>query len=1316
MTKQTLVWTLLPDPAVPAPGPGVVPLSLVLSVRLSNDQGNPPGTAVLPLSDYPDVADWPAFSFQPLTVIVKKPDDTSITPIATLTDSPVDAALWRALFPPSLPVQPFVFGTVATHGALQAFPTATLGRALSEVYAGLLAAGPDWPGPGGALPASPGWDGVDRLIQRVGTADTDGSDGALHRALLRAGVLPDDDALDPEGWQRLADFHRPLCPEPAGGQAASFGRGAQGPYEFHALLGALADHPGLMAPLGLVRRLTITVPGGLEGPVTLQAVPHQNTFTQNYRPRTRCVAHAGTLALADPDGSAGATVLPLDDTTVYTPLDLDVDAGGLALRSYTATLNALPRDEPPPPPQPPALRSAGIFVAETDRQVTFQGVLEAAARIDEDLSTGGEGDAVTMDSSTVQQGIRVDVLDEGSGHWYPLCRRTGQYTVTGYGTLPIDDEGTLTDAVTSGTDEQGNSVRRLPQTLFRWHNWSLTARPHGRAVGIDGEVTDPAPQRGPGLPFTAEHTCPDGTLPSLRYGRTYRFRARLVDLAGRSLPFTRDPGTGERTTTPLTLARYDPVPAPVLVLRRPVGAGESPAGLVVRTDNADPGAPLAGPACERHLLAPKAALELIDRHGVLDLPGKNRTDPAVHTLLTTYDAGKVTGTPDPGSGGSPYTDTLALPWLPDPLGRGVALHGVPGTPELLTDWPAGSPDWYARLPMRLVVEAGPMNSTVSTAVADTSARTITVVLAPAADFPAALSSLLAAGDEELLRAWNWYVERTAPSAADLAAARTAARSGLTGQLTPATDLTFVHAVRCPVSPPAFGGPQILREPGQTVYVLDDPAMSVHGASTLTVHTEASWTDTTDDPTQDGPGISASAAVLRPDSEPLSGPGGPALTAVPFRTRHDPGDTRHQVVTYTPVGASRFVPYFLRQATANPTRTTAVTVAPGGFVPGTVTVRESVAQLTADGAPAPAGTTYRDGTDYTTDDTAGTITLTGGSLISDGATVEVVYAEPPVTRGGPQVTLQVPSTVVPPVPVVHSVVPAFHWTRTTSGNKTTSIRQEGWVRVLLKRPWYATGDGELLGVRVVDPATPTGDPAAVGWATAWGHDPIRGSGDAPALGYPDPTRLDGYTADVGLGTDQGHALGYRPDYDPVRKLWCADIRFKANSAGNELYQPFVHLKVVRLQPDSLTAPDDLRMSPEVDAGFVQLPAYRRAQIVVGGTTTGSPVTVTVVGPVPPPGPEGLASQITAVVQFRSLTLLDDVGWLTLDTPGPTVLCLDPVSGPVGVWTGGVTLPNAVGVREMRVLIREYDIRDTGSPVGDLGSGRITYLDTLPILPV
>jgi hypothetical protein len=82
-------------------------------------------------------------------------------------------------------------------------------------------------------------------------------------------------------------------------------------------------------------------------------------------------------------------------------------------------------------------------------------------------------------------------------------------------------------------------------------------------------------------------------LPSLRFGRSYRVRARAVDLSGNSLALA-DPVTDALATafgTPrepegFPYLRFEPVVAPVIVLRDPEGVsspGSAIDRLVLRT-------------------------------------------------------------------------------------------------------------------------------------------------------------------------------------------------------------------------------------------------------------------------------------------------------------------------------------------------------------------------------------------------------------------------------------------------------------------------------------------------------------------------------------------------------------------------------------------------------------------------------------------------------------------------------------------------------------------------------------------------------------
>ena len=88
----------------------------------------------------------------------------------------------------------------------------------------------------------------------------------------------------------------------------------------------------------------------------------------------------------------------------------------------------------------------------------------------------------------------------------------------------------------------------------------------------DGLEPDAANPANGNLQLQIDYAATPGTLPTLRFGGTYRFRARAVDLAGNSIPFTK---TGGFTwaTPEVTYRRFEPVPSPVLVPDRAPDAG-----------------------------------------------------------------------------------------------------------------------------------------------------------------------------------------------------------------------------------------------------------------------------------------------------------------------------------------------------------------------------------------------------------------------------------------------------------------------------------------------------------------------------------------------------------------------------------------------------------------------------------------------------------------------------------------------------------------------------------------------------------------------
>jgi hypothetical protein len=63
---------------------------------------------------------------------------------------------------------------------------------------------------------------------------------------------------------------------------------------------------------------------------------------------------------------------------------------------------------------------------------------------------------------------------------------------------------------------------------------------------------------------------------------------------------------------------------------------------------------------------------------------------------------------------------------------------------------------------------------------------------------------------------------------------------------------------------------------------------------------------------------------------------------------------------------------------------------------------------------------------------------------------------------------IPSSARPAAPVILYVVPTFRWERDDASPTRKHVRRGNSVRVWLRRPWFSSGDGELLAV-VLEPA-------------------------------------------------------------------------------------------------------------------------------------------------------------------------------------------------------------------------------------------------------
>jgi hypothetical protein len=101
---------------------------------------------------------------------------------------------------------------------------------------------------------------------------------------------------------------------------------------------------------------------------------------------------------------------------------------------------------------------------------------------------------------------------------------------------------------------------------------------------------------------------------------------------------------------------------------------------------------------------------------------------------------------------------------------------------------------------------------------------------------------------------------------------------------------------------------------------------------------------------------------------------------------------------------------------------------------------------------------------------------------------------------------IPSSARPLAPQVEYVIPNFEWERGKIGNKTVTGRGSG-LRIYLKRPWYSSGEGEQLAVVLKIPAginaMMRSDPTIGSHSfTTWGTDPTKLSATLPGSIIPD----------------------------------------------------------------------------------------------------------------------------------------------------------------------------------------------------------------------
>jgi hypothetical protein len=1235
------MWTTLPNGLTQARDR--LRLSVLVSPRLTANAAT--GT----LAEFPNFLDWPAtvagLSF---TVEFLSGPSVAAKPVVEPGNPALDSPAWKALFPGTFPVNSYAFDD-RSGLAVRSFPTKKLLSFLTNAYQTVAVQSPQ------QMPTLEQWgfaEGAPGIVPLSQIAIYGGEQPELEKGIN--GMLAEFHAVPSNFGTPKTDFlqarlmHQFLSKVTfdANGHRNKLPPQALPVLDFHKAVAGLGSYPMLERGLGLVIDLEVPLTGvpasgsvrvhpSLAGPPAM--VPF-TAYTLN--------AAAGLFVAAAAEGSdVSDGMLLLSGPDQYDVVELDVDGGAEKVLDFSYNLarlgfgDATRSIDTPNEYGLPTLRSAGFSVARVDRATRLVNIFNTGKSNNTAITSSG---TVTLHAEDITRGYRIDVWDSMTGQWHSVCLRDGTYALLNGGlTRTFSDEGFATVATSQSADGTTTDLR-LPESLFRWAGWSLCASRPGKTIGSGPEFA-PQPQSNPAttaMQLQTSFTAQKGTLPRLRFGAQYQFRARAVDLAGNSFaPSATLDSIYSLPPQPMAYLRYESVAAPAVVLRQaldPVGTpGESGDRIVIRSNfntHIDV-------VSERHIAPPKTSENMAETHGMLDTTA-GPPDKTLYTMLVNQDGDFATD-PDHPDQPMPFSGTqLTIPYLPDPFAPGAAFATLPGAAAGSVFQVPFTGTWPNTTPFRFVLDEG---GGAPEFTENPTERVLRVHLGKAEVATVEMSCFLT--DDPItkppsmlstMKVWS-LIEAANP--ANLGDLRTLALDGGHWMLTPPRLLTLVHAVQQPLIEPQFQNLQASKALGQTFAMLTDE-FPIDGKSTIKVDIQSTWQDPVDD-LSDNPQPVVLNGAVRAFEVPISPSDTICVIDNTFiSNRHEFHDTKHRNVTYTAVATTRFKEYFPDSLTADPAN---------------------------------------------------------------------------VTRSSQPVTISVLNSARPAAPKPLYVVPAFGWQTTFEGSWNISRRSGGALRVYLDRPWFSSGEGELLAA-VLFGCAPT--PGSVpgfqipdflkGYVTQWGMDPTWSAPALPTQAMPLPEHfLNRVAVQTELSLDELStqqqfvlftAVGHQVAYDDThgRRLWYCDIQMDAGEA----YFPFVRLALARYQPQSIT---NAHLSRVVLADFIQLVPDRAAsitfdpidptsvQLAVNGLTYTGPgvATMTATLEMQPPGGGDLAwTPVTSIP-------------LTPRTFG----------GPDTLWTAQITLPAPRGSRPFRLVIEEFEVytRD----VQGSQQQRLVYADILDL---
>jgi hypothetical protein len=310
-----------------------------------------------------------------------------------------------------------------------------------------------------------------------------------------------------------------------------------------------------------------------------QAIRHadqQETYGSDHQPEVRGSPRAASL-----DPSAHGLRLTPDET-----VNLDSSHRAAAIRSTGISIYS-DRD---------FVRFEAGLRADIQRHQNFKIQVTAATAVSPaGVAAFAGGDDVYLNS--VISGYVIDVFDESTNGWRSLCERQLTFSFKRGDRLrylaPMD-EGWVSSEAMAEVDERGTKQLRKNENLFRWDGWSLVAPDPSKPLKETRPDPAEAAQEIPDVTVVV-HAKPQ-SLPRLRFGHTYRFRARSTDHAGNAWPleYANALDTAKLESPKIVYRRFDPLNPPFFVALQPPGPGR-PIGSARKDRQADKLDKVSGP-------------------------------------------------------------------------------------------------------------------------------------------------------------------------------------------------------------------------------------------------------------------------------------------------------------------------------------------------------------------------------------------------------------------------------------------------------------------------------------------------------------------------------------------------------------------------------------------------------------------------------------------------------------------------------------------------------------------------------------------------